>query len=156
MRLPTSRELDTMCQSLGADINLEAAIAALHFILTHAAKYDIERADLVEELQQLGFDEPTTQAIAQNYETQRVRIQEQQRAHRFRFPGIKNVDYKVEASSKITWDLKLDQPAVECDVMTTPVRAAPSPALSFDMTKLKFLALYEELSQAQSILHSSV
>ncbi|KAI9998519.1 hypothetical protein PInf_002910 [Phytophthora infestans] len=116
------------------------------------AKYDVNRIDLVEELQQLGMQQETAETIAQSYEDLRVHIQDQQRARRFQFPGVEKIEWKVEKDpSKVILNLKLDQPVVECNVATT---AAPeSCELRLDMSKNKFLALYEELSQAQSLLH---
>ncbi|KAI9979602.1 hypothetical protein PInf_028706 [Phytophthora infestans] len=164
----TKNDLAAMCAAIGVDIEVQeldqtqklfedaadakAAVAVLQFILIHAAKYDVNRIDLVEELQQLGMQQETAETIAQSYEDLRVHIQDQQRARRFQFPGVEKIEWKVEKDpSKVILNLKLDQPVVECNVATT---AAPeSCELRLDMSKNKFLALYEELSQAQSLLH---
>ncbi|POM75397.1 Hypothetical protein PHPALM_7509 [Phytophthora palmivora] len=164
----TTSNLVTMCEDIGADIAVQelkqaetlfedtadakAAVAALRFVLTHAAKYDTERADLVEELQQLGMHQSDAEVIAHSYENQRSHIQDQQRAQRFQFPGIEKVEWKVESPAKVNLKLKLDQPAVDCNVATTAINA--SRELSFDMSKSKFLALYEELNHAQSLMRS--
>lgn len=70
------------------------------------------------------------------------------------FPGVEKVEWKVESPSKVNLNMKLDQPAMECEVAATSATTAASPELSFDMSKTKFLALYEELNQAQSMLRS--
>ena len=63
--------------------------------------------------------------------------------------------WKVEAESKVSMDLVLDQSIVECDVATpSATTTAASAELSFDMSETKFLALYEELREAQSMLRS--
>uniref|UniRef100_A0AAV1TR67 COMM domain-containing protein n=1 Tax=Peronospora matthiolae TaxID=2874970 RepID=A0AAV1TR67_9STRA len=159
-------DLSAMCHALAVNITREeleqaqslfeekdernAAVAVLRFILTHAAKYDVERTDLVKELLQLGMHLAAAEAIALSYEHHRPRIQDQLRAQRFRFPGIEKVKWNVEADSRVSMHLMLDRPVMECDVATT----AASSELSFDMSKAKFLALYEELRQAQSMLRS--
>ncbi|KAG7391735.1 hypothetical protein PHYPSEUDO_003810 [Phytophthora pseudosyringae] len=169
----TVNDLVAMCEAIGADIAAQeleqasmlfeeaadakvieflAAVAALRFILTHAAKYDTERADLVEELQQLGVQQVAAEAIAQSYEDLRTRIQDQQRGLRFQFPGVEKVEWSVETPSKVILNLKLDQPAVECNVAST----AASRELRLGVSKSKFLALFEELSQAQSLLRGCV
>ncbi|CAI5747253.1 unnamed protein product [Peronospora destructor] len=145
----TSSDLSAMCQAIGGDTTVQAAIAALRFILMQAAKYDTEGRDLVEELQQLGMHQAAAEAIAQSYEELRPRIQDQQRARRFRFPNVKKVEWKVETSSKVMLNLKLDQPVLECDMTTTTTPTSAD--LSFSMSQPKFLALYEELSQAPSL-----
>ncbi|OWZ10422.1 hypothetical protein PHMEG_00016730, partial [Phytophthora megakarya] len=61
-------------------------------------------------------------------------------------PGVEKIEWKVEAPATVKLKLKLDQPVVDCNVAAT-VNA--SRELSFDMNKSKFLALYEELTQAQ-------
>uniref|UniRef100_M4BX17 COMM domain-containing protein n=1 Tax=Hyaloperonospora arabidopsidis (strain Emoy2) TaxID=559515 RepID=M4BX17_HYAAE len=141
-----------MCHALAANITVQAAVAVLRFILTHAAKYDVEPTDLVKELLQLGMHLAAAEAIALSYEHLRPRIQDQLRAQRFRFPGIEKVKWNVEADSRVSMHLMLDRPVMECNVATTP--AAASSELNFDMSKAKFLALYEELRQAQSMLRS--
>ncbi|KAG6604587.1 uncharacterized protein IUM83_14060 [Phytophthora cinnamomi] len=162
----TPDDLAAMCEAIGADIGVQeldraqilfqdtadakAAVAALRFILTHAAKYDADRSDLVEELQQLGMQQAAVEAIAQSYEDQRATIQGQQRARRFQFPHVEQVEWEVEAAT-VKLKLKLDQPAMDCGV-AVPATATAEHELSFDMDKSKFLALYEELSQAQSLL----
>ncbi|CAI5709578.1 unnamed protein product [Hyaloperonospora brassicae] len=144
-----------MCRALGANIHLQAVVALLRFILTHAAKYNVERTDLVEELLQLGTQLAVAEVVALSYEQLRPRIQDQLHAQRFRFPGIAKMKWKVEAESKVSMDLVLDQSIVECDVATpSATTAAASSELSFDMSEAKFLALYEELSEAQSMLRS--
>ncbi|ETM46804.1 hypothetical protein, variant 1 [Phytophthora nicotianae CJ01A1] len=164
----TTNDLVVMCEAIGVDIvvqelsqaqqlfedatDAKAAVAVLRFILMHASKYDVERSDLVEELQQLGMQQETAEAIAQSYEDHRARIQDQQRAQRFQFPGVEKLEWKVDTPSKVILNLKLDQPVVECNVATTA--ASESRELCLNMSKNKFLALYEELSQAQSLLHS--
>ena len=62
----------------------QAAVALLRFILTHAAKYSVERTDLVEELLQLGMQRAVAEVIALSYEQLRPRIQDQLHAQRFR------------------------------------------------------------------------
>ncbi|KAG1692353.1 hypothetical protein DVH05_025523 [Phytophthora capsici] len=144
------QELDQTLKIFQEDEEAKAAVSVLRFILTHAAKYDTERTDLVEELLQLGMEQAAVDAIAQSYENLRVRIQDQQRAQRFQFPGVEEVQWKVEPPSKVILNLKLDQPAVECNVAST----ASSRKLHLNMSTDKFLALYEELNQAQSLLRS--
>ncbi|KAL4114045.1 hypothetical protein PRIC2_014963 [Phytophthora ramorum] len=164
----TASDLVVMCEVIGADIAIQeldhahtlfedaedakATVAALRFILTHAAKYDVERRDLIEELQQLGMQQGPAEGIAQSYEDQRVRIQDQQRAHRFQFAHVEKVEWKVKAPAEVNLTLKLDQPATVCSTAST---AAASRELRFDVSKIKFLALVEELRHAQTMLRGS-
>ncbi|CAH0522165.1 unnamed protein product [Peronospora belbahrii] len=173
----TTDNLVAMCQAIGADITAQAldqthllsqevddrkvkkfkktAAASLRFILTHAAKYNTAGRDLMEELQQLGMHQSTAEAIAQSYEDIRPRIQDQQRAQRFRFPNVKTVEWKVEASSNVLLKMKLDQEVLECDMAITSATSDTRHVLNFDMSPIKFVALYEDLSQAQSILRAT-
>ncbi|CAH0480512.1 unnamed protein product [Peronospora belbahrii] len=151
----TTDNLVAMCQAIGADITAQTAAASLRFILTHAAKYNTAGRDLMEELQQLGMHQSTAEAIAQSYEDIRPRIQDQQRAQRFRFPNVKTVEWKVEASSNVLLKMKLDQEVLECDMAITSATSDTRHVLNFDMSPIKFVALYEDLSQAQSILRAT-
>lgn len=157
-----------VCDAISADISLKeitqaqvlfecasdakAVVAVLRFILTHAAKYDAKRADLVEELQQLGMHQDAAEAIAQSYEEHRGSIQSQQRAQRFQFPSIEKLEWKVGSSSKVKLDLKLDQPVLECGVISTSSASGDGDELHVEMSRDKFLALYEELAQTQRML----
>ncbi|CEG49325.1 hypothetical protein L917_08320 [Plasmopara halstedii] len=160
----TPENVIAMCEAIGSDItkqdvneaqdlftkaaDAKATVALLRFILTHAAKFNIESVDLVKELEQLGMHYLVAEAIAKSYEDLRKCIRDQQRLQRFQFPGIQQVEWKVEDSSKVTLNLTLDQSVIECNLATK----SPSHELCFDMSKNKFLALYEELSQAQLML----
>ncbi|RLN64114.1 hypothetical protein BBP00_00003647 [Phytophthora kernoviae] len=161
-------DLVVMCEAIGADITAQeldeaqtlfqevseakAAVAVLRFILMHAAKYDAERADLVEELQQLGMQQEAAEAIGQSYEDLRVRIQAQQRSQRFQFPGVEKLEWEVE-TSKVKLKLKLDQPVMECGAVSTTTAA--SHELNVEMSRDKFLAMYEEITQAQMLLQGN-
>jgi len=48
-------------------VDVEASIAALHFVLTNAAKYDLADATLAKELQQLGTPKEHSDAICKLY-----------------------------------------------------------------------------------------
>ncbi|KAE9047903.1 hypothetical protein PR003_g886 [Phytophthora rubi] len=168
----TPDDLTAMCETIGADIGVQeldraqtlfqdaadakAAAAALRFILTHAAMYDADRADLVEELQQLGMQQAAADAIAQSYGDQRVHIQGQQRSRRFQFPHVEQVEWEVKEapSTTVKLKLKLDQPVMDCGMVAASTPDAIGRELSFDVDTNKFLALYEELSQVQSLLRS--
>jgi hypothetical protein len=63
---------------------------------------------------------------------------------------VETLEWKVAAPSKVHLNLKLDQPVTEC----TSSSATASRELHFGVSKTKFLALYEELSQAQLTLRS--
>jgi hypothetical protein len=78
---------------------LQAAVAVLRFILMHAAKYDVARTDLVEELQQLGVQQGAAETIAQSYEELRLGIQDEQRAQRFQ---VKRSVYATSTAISLT------------------------------------------------------
>ncbi|RLN87745.1 hypothetical protein BBJ28_00005450 [Nothophytophthora sp. Chile5] len=81
------------------------AKVTLRFILIHAAKYNAERAELVEELQQLGMEQAAAEAVAQSYEDQRVHIQSQQRAQRFEVRKILVACVKAGVSHVYVFDI---------------------------------------------------
>ncbi|TDH72982.1 hypothetical protein CCR75_002077 [Bremia lactucae] len=163
--LQTLKDLTTICGAIGEDIALQeldfaykligeaaiakvdhitilqAVVAVLRFILTHAAKYNVDYAELVEELQQLGMRHEVADTIVQSYEDLRANIQDQQRLNRFKFPGIEKVEWRVKNSHAINLNLRLDQPIMDCNVATM----SECCDLTFEMTSNKFLALYEEL-----------
>lgn len=72
------------------------------------------------------------------------------------FPHVEQVEWKLEEapSTTVKLKLKLDQPVMDCGVAAASIPGEAGHELSFDVDKSKFLALYEELSQAQSLLHS--
>ncbi|TYZ61825.1 hypothetical protein PybrP1_010890, partial [[Pythium] brassicae (nom. inval.)] len=149
----------------------KAVVAVLRFVLRHAAKYNVSSADLVLELQQLGLEMVVVDAVTQVFAAKRAQIRAQLARESFEFPHIQKTDWRVRpassetnASPEVAVDLnfELDRPALECAMR--PAGGAKREAgggggasslLELTMDKDKFLALYDDLLQAQALLQST-
>ena len=50
----------------------QGSIAAVHFIVSNAAKHDLDEASLVQEIQQLGLPKENSDAIGRQYREHKV------------------------------------------------------------------------------------
>eukprot|EP00242_Pyramimonas_sp_CCMP2087_P005864 CAMPEP_0198219276 /NCGR_PEP_ID=MMETSP1445-20131203/73422_1 /TAXON_ID=36898 /ORGANISM="Pyramimonas sp., Strain CCMP2087" /LENGTH=173 /DNA_ID=CAMNT_0043896619 /DNA_START=382 /DNA_END=900 /DNA_ORIENTATION=+ len=69
-------QLKVGTQSNLEDVDVEASIAGLHFILTNAAKHGLEEATLSRELQQLGMPKEHGDSICRTYAKDKERLQQ--------------------------------------------------------------------------------
>ncbi|TMW65967.1 hypothetical protein Poli38472_003732 [Pythium oligandrum] len=136
-----------------------ALVKVLQFLIGQAAKYDVNARELVVELLQLGVAKETSDAIAQVYERERLQVRQQLQRQSFKFPHVTKLKFAIppkreDGSEHVELVLQLNTSLQECATSTATASKLPSDSLSISMTHDKFLALYEELSQAQAILQA--
>jgi len=76
--------------------DLKGALAALDFIVTSAAKYDVEDYDLQEELQQLGLPKENSEAITKQYRTAKDQLRRR----------LEQKSYRVNRMLDTAWGVK--------------------------------------------------
>ena len=134
--------------------DLKASVAALNFILTSAARYDVEDSTLTNELQQLGLPKEHADSLCRPYQEQKEQLRERFARTSLRFNRVEKLDWRVDyvvSSSKLK--------GVEAPSMTLKLKTAESGAEagagathSFECSADKFAVLYAELKEARRIM----
>jgi hypothetical protein len=75
---------------------IKGVIAAVHFILINAARYDIDEASLTQEIQQLGLPKENAEAITKIYRDQKVALRGGLSSKSFRVSRLVDADWRVD------------------------------------------------------------
>ena len=76
--------------------DMKGAIAAIHFIVANAAKYDIDDKSLIQEIQQLGLPKDSTDAVANRYRESREPLRVKFAEESYRLSKLISVDWRVD------------------------------------------------------------
>lgn len=71
-------------------------MAAIHFIITNAAKYDVDDKSLILEVQQLGLPKENTDALAKQFRDTKDMLQAKFAEDSFRVSKLLQVDWRVD------------------------------------------------------------
>lgn len=84
--------------------DIKASVAALSFILSSAARHDVEESTLTNELQQLGLPKEHSDSLCRPYQEQKERLREQAASTSLRLAKVEKLDWRVDyvvSSSKM-------------------------------------------------------
>ncbi|XP_070547188.1 COMM domain-containing protein 4-like [Ptychodera flava] len=132
--------------------DVKGAIAALSFILTSAAKNNVDGDSLSNELQQLGLPKEHSVALCKSYEDKRSVVQENFRKHSLRLSHLESVEWRVDyvlSSSKLQ---EVNEPFVQIRMKVRNPDTDQSEISSFTMTSDKFRVFLNELKQAHKLM----
>jgi len=131
--------------------DIKASIAALHFILSNGAKYDIDDATLSNELQQLGLPREHSDALIRPYRDNKDKLRANAKDHILKFPRLDSVDWRVDYLLSTSHIQDLSAPAVQIS-LNVKDGEKEAKAHSFEVSADKFRVLYYELKAAQSLI----
>jgi hypothetical protein len=75
---------------------MQGAMAALHFILTSAAKHDVDEMSLVQEIQQLGLPQENAGIIGVEYGDCKVALQHRLASDSYRLSRVLDTNWRVD------------------------------------------------------------
>jgi hypothetical protein len=75
---------------------MQGAMAALHFILTNAAKHDVDEMSLVQEIQQLGLPQEYAGIIGVEYRDCKVALQHRLASDGYRMSRVLDTNWRVD------------------------------------------------------------
>ena len=139
--------------------DIKGAIAAVHFMLTNSAKFDLDEKSLVQEIQQLGLPKENTEAISKLYREQKDNLREKFAENSYRVSKLLSADWRVdqiissssnESGPLIHLNLTVNEQPEKTD-LTGPSTVKE---IAFELSETKLNALIHELSQVQALMES--
>jgi len=124
-----------------------AVVAAIHFILSSATRYDVAEDVLSRELQQLGLPREHTEALVKVQVESRAHLQQLARERSLRLPRLSSLGWRVHESAAGDAAHAVE---LQLGVQEAPGRA-PSP-LNLHMTVDTFTLLHSELCAAKEAM----
>jgi len=134
--------------------DIKASIAALTFILSSGAKYDVDSETLANELQQLGLPKEHTTSLCKSYSDAQVKLQEHFRRTSLRVSHLDSVQWRVDyvlSSSELE---EVNEPNIQLKLGIRPGHEQSSKPVAFTLTGDKFRVLLHELKQAYAALEN--
>jgi len=134
--------------------DIKASIAALTFIISCAAKYDVDAETLANELQQLGLPKEHTTSLCKSYSDAHSKLQEHFRQISLRVSRLDSVQWRVDyvlSSSELE---EVNEPNVQLKLGVSSGDQSSSQPVAFTLTADKFRVLLYELKQAYSALEN--
>nr|XP_054749750.1 COMM domain-containing protein 4-like [Lytechinus pictus] len=125
--------------------DVKASIAALSFILSSAAKYNVDGESLSNELQQLGLPKEHSAALSRSYGDKREKMQE---TFKIKKLEILRVDYILGSSEIET----ISEPNLQLRLNLRDTDTNSINATSFSISSEKFRTLLSELQQTLKLM----
>ena len=143
---------------------LQGTIAAVQFILTNAAKHDVDDVSLVQEIQQLGLPKENSDVIGKLYKEKKDELRVVFASYSYAITKVLKTDWRVDSvvatsnqsTAQTTAHIKflLDVRPQDAKVVNndTPVDGFTLQELAFEISPEKLDVLIYELSRAKSYL----
>ncbi|CAK8698499.1 COMM domain-containing protein 4-like [Clavelina lepadiformis] len=129
--------------------DIKASIAGLQFILSSAAKHDVEGDTLSSELQQLGLPKEHSLGLCKTYESKLAALRQEFLRKSFRKTScLQNVDWKINPTTGATKNRTIDFRLILKDPTT-----GKNEVIEITANETKFQVLLHEMKQVQSQMH---
>uniref|UniRef100_A0A6I8NUY0 COMM domain containing 4 n=1 Tax=Ornithorhynchus anatinus TaxID=9258 RepID=A0A6I8NUY0_ORNAN len=134
--------------------DVKATVAVLSFILSSAAKHNVDGESLSSELQQLGLPKEHATALCRSYEEKQSPLQDSLRACSLRLNRLEGVGWRVDYTLSSSELRHVNEPLVHLRLdVRGGGRGGPEP-IAVTMSADKFRVLLTELKQAQALMDS--
>ncbi|XP_062512119.1 COMM domain-containing protein 4-like [Corticium candelabrum] len=134
--------------------DVKAAVAALMFIVSSAAKYNVDSESLSSELQQLGLPKESSTSLCKSYGDGLDKLQKTFRDQSLRLSRFHSVDWRVDYVISSSEVKAVEEPCVQLKVNKVSDTTGDVESTVFALSPTKFRLLLSELKQAQTIMDS--
>ncbi|KTG46554.1 hypothetical protein cypCar_00011429 [Cyprinus carpio] len=134
--------------------DIKASIAVLSFILSSAAKHDVDSDSLSSELQQLGLPKEHTTGLCKSYEDKHSALQEKLREISLRLGRLEAVNWRVDYTLSSSELKQVNEPTVQLKLQAQDPETDSTQTTVVTITADKFRVLLTELKQAQTMMNA--
>uniref|UniRef100_A0A8V0ZQ21 COMM domain containing 4 n=1 Tax=Gallus gallus TaxID=9031 RepID=A0A8V0ZQ21_CHICK len=132
--------------------DVKAAIAVLDFILSNAAKHNVDGESLSSELQQLGLPKEHATGLCRSYEEKQSSLQDSLRAGSLRLSRLDGVSWRVDYALSSSELQEVGEPLVHLLLRVRHREHGEPEAVPMAVSAEKFRVLLAELKQAQALM----
>ncbi|XP_055048802.1 COMM domain-containing protein 4 [Misgurnus anguillicaudatus] len=133
--------------------DIKASIAVLGFILSNAAKHDVDSESLSSELQQLGLPKEHTTGLCKSYEEKHNALQEKLRESSLRLGRLEAVNWRVDYTLSSSELKEVNEPTIQLRLQSQNPETDSTETTVISVSADKFRVLLTELKQAQAIMN---
>ncbi|XP_053128830.1 COMM domain-containing protein 4 isoform X1 [Hemicordylus capensis] len=132
--------------------DVKATIAVLSFILSSAAKHNVDSESLSSELQQLGLPKEHATGLCRSYEEKQSPLQDSLRRCSLRLNRLDSTSWRVDYTLSSSELQKVNEPVVHLRLNVKDVDRGVLEPVAMSLSAEKFRVLLAELKQAQAIM----
>ncbi|KAL9652072.1 hypothetical protein ABK040_000413 [Willaertia magna] len=135
---------------------VKSVIASLLFILSNAARFNVEEQQLSWELQQIGVPRDSCESLCRSYKANKDRLIQHFKTKTLRLPRIEELKWRVDlvlSSSKLK---SVNEPTVQLNLKIVHSEEHDTYINNerFEMSADKFRVLHKELKQIRNLMES--
>lgn len=142
----------------------QGVVAAIHFIITNAAKYNVDESSLSQEIQQLGLPKANADIISGSFAQNKEALRSKYAAESYRASKVVSSSWRVdqlvassngEASGDYIAHIKLvvdTKPEIRPEDVQVTASVSPLKHIAFEVSEDKLNLLVHELTLAQKML----
>ncbi|XP_029010103.1 COMM domain-containing protein 4 [Betta splendens] len=134
--------------------DIKASVAVLSFILSSAAKHDVDSESLSSELQQLGLPKEHATALCKSYEDKHSALQDKLRQTSLRLGRLQSVSWRVDYTLSSSDLREVNEPVIQLKLQTQGAESGRTETNVFSVSADKFRVLLAELKQAQTMMNT--
>ncbi|XP_037538857.1 COMM domain-containing protein 4 [Nematolebias whitei] len=134
--------------------DIKASVAVLSFILSSAAKHDVDSESLSSELQQLGLPKEHTTGLCKSYEDKHSALQDKLRETSLRLGRLDSVSWRVDYTLSSSDLREVNEPLLQLKLQTQNAEPGSSETTVVSVSADKFRVLLTELKQAQAMMNA--
>ncbi|NXS98210.1 COMD4 protein, partial [Jacana jacana] len=134
--------------------DVKATIAVLGFILSSAAKHNVDSESLSSELQQLGLPKEHAGGLCRSYEEKQSSLQDRLRACSLRLSRLGSVGWRVDYTLSSSELREVNEPLVHLNFHLRDGERDKPVAIPMVLSADKFRVLLAELKQAQAMMNT--
>uniref|UniRef100_A0A8D2PEJ4 COMM domain containing 4 n=1 Tax=Zosterops lateralis melanops TaxID=1220523 RepID=A0A8D2PEJ4_ZOSLA len=134
--------------------DVKATIAVLGFILSSAAKHNVDSESLSSELQQLGLPKEHASGLCRSYEEKQSPLQDRLRACSLRLSQLGSVRWRVDYTLSSSELQEVNEPVVHLTLNVRDREGEKMTAIPVTLSPNKFWVLLAELKQAQTLMNT--
>ncbi|XP_014817496.1 PREDICTED: COMM domain-containing protein 4 [Calidris pugnax] len=134
--------------------DVKATIAVLGFILSSAAKHNVDGESLSSELQQLGLPKEHAGGLCRSYEEKQSSLQDRLRACSLRLSRLGSVGWRVDYTLSSSELQEVNEPLVHLNFQLQEGEHGRPAAVPMVLSADKFRVLLAELKQAQAMMNT--
>ncbi|XP_017261054.1 COMM domain-containing protein 4 [Kryptolebias marmoratus] len=134
--------------------DIKASVAVLSFILSSAAKHDVDGESLSSELQQLGLPKEHVTGLCKSYEDKHSALQDKLRETSLRLGRLNSVSWRVDYTLSSSDLREVNEPLIQLKLQTQGAEPGSSETTVVSVSADKFRVLLAELKQAQAMMNA--
>ncbi|KAG7521655.1 hypothetical protein JOB18_003813 [Solea senegalensis] len=134
--------------------DIKASVAVLSFILSSAAKHDVDSESLSSELQQLGLPKEHTTGLCKSYEDKHSALQDKLRETSLRLGQLEDVSWRVDYTLSSSELREVNEPAIQLKLQLNGAESGASETKVVSVSAEKFRVLLAELKQGQTMMNA--